>query len=210
MEGTLIGKAFVQRMPGRFDQFELAPGDTVATGPALVLPLRATDAVAGVLVAVRAVGAQPFNNEQLDMMAAFADQAALAWQLASTQRQMRELSILTDRDRIARDLHDHVIQRLFAVGLALQGTIPGHAYPKCSSGSPTASTICRKSFRRSVRRSSICTGRRRESPGSVSAWTKPLHSFQRRISAPRCNTQDPCRWSMRRWPITRKLWCVKR
>ena len=58
------------------------------------------------------------------MMAAFADQAALAWQLATTQRQMRELDILTDRDRIARDLHDHVIQRLFAVGLALQGTIP--------------------------------------------------------------------------------------
>ena len=36
---------------------------------------------------------------------------------------MRELDVLTDRDRIARDLHDHVIQRLFAVGLALQGTI---------------------------------------------------------------------------------------
>ena len=55
------------------------------------------------------------------MMAAFADQAALAWQLASAQRRMRELDVLTDRDRIARDLHYHVIQRLFAVGLALQG-----------------------------------------------------------------------------------------
>ena len=130
VEGTLIGKAFVQRMPGRFDHFELVPGETAVTGPALVLPLRATDAVAGVLVAVRAVGAQPFNNEQLDMMAAFADQAALAWQLASTQRQMRELSILTDRDRIARDLHDHVIQRLFAVGLALQGMIPRARAPE--------------------------------------------------------------------------------
>lgn len=79
---------------------------------------------------MRAAGAQPFDNEQLDMMAAFADQAALAWQLASTQRQMRELSILTDRDRIARDLHDHVIQRLFAVGLALQGTIPRARAPE--------------------------------------------------------------------------------
>ncbi len=47
------------------------------------------------------------------MMSAFADRAALAWRLASTQH----------RDRIARDLHDHVIQRLFAVGLSLQGTI---------------------------------------------------------------------------------------
>jgi len=54
-------------------------------------------------------------------MAAFADQAALAWQLASAQRRMRELDVLTDRDRIARDLHDVVIQRLFATGLHLQG-----------------------------------------------------------------------------------------
>jgi signal transduction histidine kinase len=130
VEGTLIGKAFVHRTPGRFDQLELVPGPSAATGPALVLPLRATGAVAGVLVAVRAVGAQPFTTEQLDMMAAFADQAALAWQLASSQRQMRELSILTDRDRIARDLHDHVIQRLFAVGLALQGTIPRARAPE--------------------------------------------------------------------------------
>jgi two-component system sensor histidine kinase DevS len=58
------------------------------------------------------------------MMAAFADQAALAWQLATSQRRMHELDVVTDRDRIARDLHDHVIQRLFAVGLSLQGTIP--------------------------------------------------------------------------------------
>jgi signal transduction histidine kinase len=130
VEGTLIGEAFVQRMPGRFNHFDLAAGETAASGPALVLPLRATDAVAGVLVALRPAGAQPFNPEELDMMAAFADQAALAWQLASTQRQMRELSILTDRDRIARDLHDHVIQRLFAVGLSLQGTIPRARLPE--------------------------------------------------------------------------------
>jgi len=130
VEGTLIGEAFVQRTPGRFDRLELARSEGEVTGPALVLPLRATGAVAGVLVALRPVGAQPFNNEQLDMMAAFADQAALAWQLASTQRQMRELSILTDRDRIARDLHDHVIQRLFAVGLSLQGAIPRARVPE--------------------------------------------------------------------------------
>lgn len=127
IEGTPIGEAFVQRRPGRFDDIEL---EETQTGPALVLPLRASDEVAGVLVALRPVGASPFSSEQFDMMTAFADQAALAWQLASTQRQMRELSILTDRDRIARDLHDHVIQRLFAVGLALQGTIPRARTPE--------------------------------------------------------------------------------
>lgn len=128
VKATLVGEAFVQRNPGRFDRFELVPGEEL--GPALVLPLRATDAVAGVLVALRPKGEAPFTDEQLDMMAAFADQAALAWQLATTQRQMRDLSILTDRDRIARDLHDHVIQRLFAVGLALQGTIPRARLPE--------------------------------------------------------------------------------
>jgi signal transduction histidine kinase len=123
--GTPIGEAFLQRMPGRFDSIEID-----GAGPALVLPLRTTDTVAGVLVALRRDDAYPFTEEQLDMMAAFADQAALAWQLASTQRRMRELDILTDRDRIARDLHDHVIQRLFAVGLSLQGTIPRARSPE--------------------------------------------------------------------------------
>ncbi|KUI20397.1 histidine kinase [Mycobacterium sp. GA-1285] len=122
-----IGQAFARRTPMRFDGLDL---DGAETGPALVLPLRAGDAVAGVLVALRPVGAAPFSDENMDMMAAFADQAALAWQLASTQRRMRELDVLTDRDRIARDLHDHVIQRLFAVGLALQGTIPRARAPE--------------------------------------------------------------------------------
>ncbi|WP_018601080.1 GAF domain-containing protein [Mycobacterium sp. 155] len=127
---TVIGQAFVQRQAGRFDGIHILPEADEATGPALVLPLRATDTVAGVLVALRPAGAEPFSEEQLDMLGAFADQAALAWQLATTQRQMRELDVLTDRDRIARDLHDHVIQRLFAVGMALQGTIPRARAPE--------------------------------------------------------------------------------
>ena len=93
-------------------------------GPAMVLPLRTAETLAGVVVVVRRRGAAQFGDNQLDMMAAFADQAALAWQLANSRRQMRELDVIADRERIARDLHDSVIQRLFAVGLSLQGTIP--------------------------------------------------------------------------------------
>jgi two-component system, NarL family, sensor histidine kinase DevS len=122
--GTSVGRAFLQRTPQRLDTFDVDVGLIDAAGPALVLPLRTTDTVAGVIVILRRTGAYPFSDEQFDMMAGFADQAALAWQLAVTQRRMRELDLQTDRDRIARDLHDHVIQRLFAVGLALQGTIP--------------------------------------------------------------------------------------
>ncbi|MBJ7338123.1 GAF domain-containing sensor histidine kinase [Mycolicibacterium sp.] len=128
---TTVGRVFRQRMPhrgnavgGEFDDF------LDDAGPTLVLPLRTTDTVAGVVIALRARGAPPFTDEQLDMMATFSDQAALAWQLASTQRRVRELDVIGERDRIARDLHDHVIQRLFAIGLSLQGTIPRTRSPE--------------------------------------------------------------------------------
>ena len=125
---TVIGAAYIDREPQRVEVMAL-DGVAVA-GPALILPLRAADAIAGVVVVLRESGSVAFTEEQLDMTAAFADQAALAWQSATAQRRMRELDVLTDRDRIARDLHDHVIQRLFAAGLALQGTIPRSRNPE--------------------------------------------------------------------------------
>ncbi|HYB35829.1 MAG TPA: GAF domain-containing sensor histidine kinase [Mycobacterium sp.] len=131
VEATTIGQVFRDRTPRRFDNLDLGIGvQDMGPGPVLVLPLRTTEKVAGVLVALRRGGATPFSHEQEEMMAAFADQAALAWQLATSQRLARELDIMADRDRIARDLHDHVIQRLFAVGLALQGTIPRARSPE--------------------------------------------------------------------------------
>jgi len=121
--GNVIGEAFRDRTPYRGHYVGALGGVRGEAGPVLVLPLRTTETVAGVVITARRNGAPPFSHEQLDAMASFTDQAALAWQLATTQRQMRELDILTDRDRIARDLHDHVIQRLFAIGLGMQGTI---------------------------------------------------------------------------------------
>lgn len=119
---TEIGQVFEAGAPRKFDTVDLGFG--IGAGPALVLPLRTADSVAGVVIALRGDGAYPFSANHFEMMASFTDQAALAWQLATSQRRMRELDVLTDRDRIARDLHDHVIQRLFAAGLSLQGTIP--------------------------------------------------------------------------------------
>jgi signal transduction histidine kinase len=63
------------------------------------------------------------------MLASFADQAAMAMEFAETQRTRRLLDVLADRDRIAGDLHDHVIQRLFATGMSLQGTVRRIADP---------------------------------------------------------------------------------
>ncbi|WP_026342809.1 GAF domain-containing sensor histidine kinase [Nocardia sp. BMG111209] len=99
-------------------------------GPALALPLCTQDSAFGVLIAVRDTGAMPYDAETTDLATAFADQAAVARQLAESQSRMRELDVLTDRDRIARDLHDHVIQRLFAIGMALQGTVSRTRIPE--------------------------------------------------------------------------------
>lgn len=120
---STFGEVFQSRKAYRGEHADMRDDVLVDAGPVMVVPLRTTDTVAGVLIAARRPGGVPFTDEQLDAVAGFADQAALGWQLAMTQRQMRELDILSDRDRIARDLHDHVIQRLFAIGLGMQGTI---------------------------------------------------------------------------------------
>lgn len=124
LKGSSSGEAYRTRRPFVVDKLAFDPGfeRPEQLGPAMVLPLRAQDSVAGVLVVLRAEGREQFGPEQLSFMTAYADQAAVALQLANTQRRMRELDVVADRDRIARDLHDHVIQRLFAVGLSLQST----------------------------------------------------------------------------------------
>ncbi|MDO3646291.1 sensor histidine kinase [Nocardia mangyaensis] len=119
------GAAFRSGSPVSVDQLAGDPiaGAGTEFGAALILPLRAGQSVTGVLTTVLPAGAPPLTAAAQSMMAAFADQAALALQLADTQQRRRELDILSDRDRIARGLHDHVIQRLFAAGLSLQGTM---------------------------------------------------------------------------------------
>ncbi len=117
--GTAVGLALADCVPLRISDFRDLSEDPLA---ALVLPLCEPDTATGVLVCVAAPGKQ-FSEAQLDMAAAFAGQVGLALHLATAQRRMRELDVMTDRDRIARDLHDHVIQRLFAVGLSLQGAL---------------------------------------------------------------------------------------
>ncbi|PXX71411.1 histidine kinase/DNA gyrase B/HSP90-like ATPase [Nocardia tenerifensis] len=110
--------------------YNVFPESTAKMGPALVLPLRVGRSVIGVLTTLRPAGAAPLDAAAQSMMSAIADQAALALQLADNQRRMRELDVLSDRDRIARGLHDHVIQRLFAVGLSLQGTMQRAQVPE--------------------------------------------------------------------------------
>ncbi|WP_235672814.1 GAF domain-containing sensor histidine kinase [Mycolicibacterium hodleri] len=96
----------------------------VGQRPAIVMPLRAHPrGTLGVLVVARNQNDTSFDSSFLDLVSDFADHAAVALVLAESQQQARELSVISDRERIAHDLHDHVIQRLFAAGMDLQGTI---------------------------------------------------------------------------------------
>jgi signal transduction histidine kinase len=90
-------------------------------GPAIAVPL-GSRAVGGALVlAWYPENAWLFDAVEPVMPASFAEQAALAIQLARARGDQQRLAVFEDRDRIGRDLHDLVIQRLFAVGLSLQG-----------------------------------------------------------------------------------------
>ncbi|GAB3744059.1 GAF domain-containing protein [Amycolatopsis oliviviridis] len=99
-------------------------GDKALSGPGAVAPLTSTAGVGGVLVASREKGTQQFRADQIPMLSSFGDQAAVALEFAEKQRNQRLLDVLADRDRIAQDLHDHVIQRLFATGMSLQSILP--------------------------------------------------------------------------------------
>ncbi len=121
--GSTVGLAFSDCIAMSVNDF----GDLgEASRSALVLPVCEPNTATGVLVCVAPAG-RHFTEHELDMAGAYASQAGLALHLANAQRRMRELDVLTDRDRIARDLHDHVIQRLFAVGLSLQGALGANA-----------------------------------------------------------------------------------
>lgn len=87
----------------------------------VLVPLRAHLAANGVLLVALEGGRGTLETEQAELLASFADQASLALDRAQAVSDRQELMLISDRDRIARDLHDLVIQRLFATGLQLQG-----------------------------------------------------------------------------------------
>ncbi|EHK83956.1 histidine kinase with GAF domain-containing protein [Saccharomonospora azurea SZMC 14600] len=107
---------------GRADT-RLPAGLTTSFGPAVVAPLRSAEGVQGVLLALRRRSAAGFTRQDMSLVASFAAQATVALRFADKQKSERAIALLADRDRIAQDLHDHVIQRLFALGMGLQSVL---------------------------------------------------------------------------------------
>jgi len=90
-------------------------------GPAIYVPLGTPVSVRGVLFVYNRVGGAAFDSHAVGMLNAFAAQVAVALELAERRNDATMLALYEDRERIARDLHDVVIQRLFAIGLTLEG-----------------------------------------------------------------------------------------
>ncbi|MFB7835128.1 GAF domain-containing sensor histidine kinase [Streptomyces sp. NPDC056056] len=89
-------------------------------GPAVAVTVGTKERLSGVLILARRHGRTPFAGAEVLALPGFAGQAALALELADRRRDAEQVVLLEDRDRIARDLHDLAIQRLFATGMTLQ------------------------------------------------------------------------------------------
>jgi signal transduction histidine kinase len=101
-------------------------------GPAVVFPLGAPRKVRGVFTIGRRHGHLPFPQAAAEVASSFAAQAAIALEFADRRRDAEQLLVLEDRDRIARDLDDQVIQRLFSAGMSLQGIMPMITRPEAA------------------------------------------------------------------------------
>jgi signal transduction histidine kinase len=132
MEGTLTGEVARTGEPRLLDgesataaaavEVHFAPAGGV--GPSMIVPLLGEHGPRGVLAISRNPGRPVFAPSDLELAKAFAQQAAIALEIADARELAQQVELLEDRDRIARDLHDHVIQRLFAAGLTMQAMAP--------------------------------------------------------------------------------------
>ncbi|MCT9004123.1 GAF domain-containing protein [Streptomyces rhizosphaerihabitans] len=91
-------------------------------GPSMMLPLQTEGRLIGTLALPRGRGDRPYTEVERLLATQFASQAALALVLADARHSRELLAVYEDRDRIARDLHDLVVQRLFATGMMLEST----------------------------------------------------------------------------------------
>ena len=132
VDGSTSGEVFRSGSPLITEHFRrpIQAFTDVGQRPAIVMPLRANESVLGVIAVARNESQTPFDDSYLDLVTDFARHAAMALTLSNARERQQELTVLADRERIAHDLHDHVIQRLFAAGMDLQGTIARSRSPE--------------------------------------------------------------------------------
>nr|WP_055501370.1 GAF domain-containing protein [Nonomuraea pusilla] len=134
LEETTAGRVFTSGEPlAGGELLDSSSGlEELGFGPELLMPLGAGQAVRGVLGLTKRTGRLPFSTADVRMLEAFAGQAAIALELAEARKDAERLGLLEDRDRIAKDLHDIVIQRLFATAMTLMSTVKLVDHPEAS------------------------------------------------------------------------------
>lgn len=118
--GSLVGAALESGQVAVSTDVQEAAGEEPMRGLTVALPLLAFERPLGALTISRAEGGAGFTPAELEMASDFARQASVAIELARGRADRQRLELVEDRNRIARDLHDHVIQRLFGSGMTLQ------------------------------------------------------------------------------------------
>ncbi|WP_159857087.1 sensor histidine kinase [Rathayibacter sp. VKM Ac-2754] len=126
---SVSGSVFTGGQPRVLDHLSTSTSGGMPTsgGPVLAVPLIAASRSLGVLVVTRRTGRPVFTTADLEMVSDFASYISVAMELSSARADQQRMALLEDRGRIARDLHDHVIQELFATGLDLHqaaGALP--------------------------------------------------------------------------------------
>ncbi|MGZ8734828.1 MAG: GAF domain-containing protein [Acidimicrobiia bacterium] len=129
VEGTAAGDAYLTGetqvvLDASQDSRVFLPAiEALHPGPVVYAPFRGADRVFGVLSVDNAKGGRPFEALDIEVIGSFAGQAGLAIEVARSRGNRDRVRMLEDRERIGRNLHDTVVQRLFAVGMLLQATI---------------------------------------------------------------------------------------
>lgn len=188
-DGSMSGQVYAGGKPMRVvnpaeqPRFAAAVPPALDVGPTLLTPLLGSTRVHGVLALARLRPRLAFTDADLDTAAGFAEQASLAMELAQARAEQRRAELHDERDRIAADLHDQVIGRLFAGGLSLQS---------------------------SRRRSAPARRRRAFTPSSAISTTRSPRSAPRyspcRTWAPRPGGTSPGSGCSTCWPTSPRYW----
>jgi signal transduction histidine kinase len=122
-----LGESIIEDRCFIWSQVSVDPAEEFVA--VVALPLRTADEVLGVLLLIWPEGSLVAANAVIELIESFAGQAALTLVLAEAQQVKENLAVLEDRDRIGRDLHDLVIQRVFTTGLLLNGLLQNEGVP---------------------------------------------------------------------------------
>ncbi|GAA4346678.1 hypothetical protein GCM10023178_59400 [Actinomadura luteofluorescens] len=205
LEHSVAGPVFTEGTALRLADGEKAAREAnvptrLPIGPLLIVPLGLGSAARGIIAVVNPPGGALFSEGTQRLLEAFAGQAAVALELAERRRDAERLALLEDRDRIAKDLHDTVIQRLFASPSGCSGRWTTWTTPSGRSARPSSRCRAPRPTRR--RCAAGCTrwptGRRSTSGsrpryGWTACWTP--RSTRRPVSSSSRSCGRPCRTS---------------